>query len=45
MWPNWHLMALGLSTTLAQVADQFFTGIELGAGGLIAIEIADEADA
>jgi len=45
MWADRHFVAMSFSTALAQVTNQFFTGVELGAGGLIAIKIADEADA
>ena len=45
MGTYWDFVPLDLATTVAQVADQFFAGVELGAGRLSAVEIADEADA
>ena len=45
MWLNDRVVIVDLAATLAQVTDQFLATIKLGARGLIAIEIADQANA
>lgn len=45
MRPNRDRPAIGLPAAFPQVTDQFFTGIELGLGRLITIEIADQTNA
>lgn len=39
------LVSFDFAAAIAQIADQFFAGIELCAGRLVTIEIADETDA
>ena len=45
MRPDRNRPAVGLAATFAQVTNQFFTGVELGLGWLIAIEITDQTNA
>ena len=45
MWFHDGVVIVDLAATLAQITDQFLAAIELGARGLIAIEIADQANA
>ena len=45
MRAHWDFAALHFSATRPQITDQLLAGIELGAGRLVAIEIADETDA
>jgi hypothetical protein len=42
---HWDLVPLNFAATVAQVADQFLAGIQLGTSRLAAVEVADEADA
>src|SRR5438309_1873358 len=35
---------LHFAATLLEILDEFFAGIELGAGGLVTVKIADQAD-
>ena len=44
MWAHRNVVPVDLAATFAQVINQFFARFELAAGGLIAIEIADEAN-
>ena len=45
MGPHRDVVSLDFAAAISQVADQFLAGIELGAGRLLAVEIADEANA
>ena len=45
MRPDRNRPAVGLAAAFAQVTNQFFTGVELGLGWLIAIEITDQTNA
>ena len=45
MRPDRDPPAIGLAAAFAQIANQFLTGIELGLGWLVAIEITDQTNA
>ena len=44
MRPHWNGTAVGFTATFSQVSDQLLARVELSAGRLIAIEIANQAD-
>ena len=45
VWLHRNGAALGLAAALSQVANEFLARVELGARGLVAIEITDQTDA